>query len=106
MRYAHKYASGWYIVCMYFIVIQVSLYLPTHTPCFQRRKNKACGRIISPAVVLTVSVQAHTVTQTEDRRGCEEGGELRREQERERWFAGLKEVVEEVEGRKGCCRCC
>ena len=36
----------------------------------QRRKNKACGRIVSPAVVLTLLVQAHTVTQTKERRGC------------------------------------
>ena len=35
-----------------------------------------------------------------DKRGYEEGEEMRREQERERWLAGLEEVVEDVNRRK------
>ena len=37
-----------------------------------------------------------------DRRGYEEGEELRREQERERWLVGLEEVVEELNTKKRC----
>ena len=91
---------------MYVLHSYTSISILTCPRILLAEKNKACGRIVNPAVVLTLLVQAHTVTQTEERRGCEEGGELRREQERERWLAGLKEVVEELEGRKGCCRCC
>ena len=101
----------------YILHSYISLYLPTHTSCMQKRKNKTCGRNVSPAVVLTINCSGINILllfykhilsremQTEDRRGYKKGEELRREQEREqerkRWLAGLEEVVEELEGGRG-----